>query len=120
MCIRDSFRGSSGFLDACDSAYVLTEVMMNKDRKRVPRTAKFMHLKNRHIGGETIHPIFLSFEDSSDKQGMGVAWKEWKEVENEYNDQDGEASGDAISSPFTQQKKTPSNKPKPSRFDASE
>ena len=108
--MRAYFRGSSGFLDACDSAYVLAEVVMKRGGKRVPRTARFMHLKNRHIGGETIHPIFISFDDTEEKKGLSISWKEWAQVESEYNEHEfGEALGDAI--PLPASKKTTTAKP---------
>ena len=79
--MRAYFRGSSGFLDACDSAYVLKEIVLKETGKREPKMAELMHLKNRHIGGDTIDPIRFSFEDTDSQKGLAIVPKVWGEIE---------------------------------------
>lgn len=112
--MRAYFRGSSGFLDACDSAYVLKEIVLKETGKRVPKMAELMHLKNRHIGGGTIDPIRFSFEDTDSQKGLAIAPKEWTEIERrKYStDSDQEEETGTSSAPSKVSKtRAPSNAP---------
>ena len=113
--MRAYFRGSTGFIDACDSAYVLKEIVSRKTGMRVQKMAELMHLKNRHIGGVTIDPILLSFEDTDSQKGLAIVPKEWGELERRTysTDSDQEEEKGTSSAPSKVSKTKASSNPNP-------